>query len=426
MQQETKKTDEICLVETSGKGDLCALFALANCIAFQDANTRREAYDRMGLTNEKAGAMLDKLMGEFETRYKKIKSMNVTIDMILEYKKKVLGDSFTKVDEEKIKLEFLDSSIKTQMIEDYKDFLFCQKRDDVPDFTSHDFQTTIRCLYNLEEFAELLELKNQSEEATEGKSFLDILDSSTKLHLVGRKKQTYEHGTKELLAYKPSCYEKFIGLAIKEKRKEWREEENSLIRNKLLDNIADMPITLLRTIMKTDYGSDDDDKLSRDSLEFLISKILPDYPLTKDIFDLSQETKCLRISLYSGHFIAHAKKSEIEKSILETPSKTTESKTNSSQSIPRISNTHTAQREEAIEKNKNNNILAGVLIYGALGFGATLLCASALGLGVVSAPVLGVAVAVGVGTAIVGSAVINPVVKKIFVQEGKKVEEVAK
>ena len=226
--QSINTQEEICRIETSGKGDLCCYFALANCIGALDPQTRKRAYKNMGLTEEKAKTMLSELMNKFEKRYELISKLEVDVGMILEYKRAVFGSTFLNSDEALIRYQFSRDESKQQMIEDYKDFLFCGKRDEVTNFNEHGFQTTNRCLYDLKEFGELLELKEKSESKTGPTlTFLDVLDDSKKFQLLGRKDEYYRGTKKPLLVYQPSCYQKFIGLAIKEKRIEWRAEEES-------------------------------------------------------------------------------------------------------------------------------------------------------------------------------------------------------
>lgn len=414
--QSINTQEEICRIETSGKGDLCCYFALANCIGALDPQTRKRAYKNMGLTEEKAKTMLSELMNKFEKRYKLISKLEVDVGMILEYKRAVLGSTFLNSDEDLIRYHFSRDKSKQQMIDDYKDFLFCGKRDEVRNFNKHGFQTTDRCLYDLKEFAELLELKEKSESKTGSTlTFLDVLDDSKKFQLLERRDEYYQGKKRQLLVYQPSCYQKFIGLAIEEKRTEWRAEEESFSRQGLRV-IPDLGESILRKILDDDFGIASASFLSQNTLEFLISKILPDHELTKNIFDSSQENG-IRIFLNSGHFIAHARKSKIEQSVLTTLSEGDELK---NQEPDPTKNLFTLEREEAIEKNKTNDIYTKAIFYGTLGFGATLLCASALGFGVVSAPVLGVAVGVGVGAAIVGSNAIQPIAKQILNNMGSQ------
>jgi len=414
--QPINTQEKICRIETSGKGDLCCYFALANCIGALDPQTRKRAYENMGLTEEKATRMLSVLMSKFEKRYEEISKLEVDVDMILRYKRAVLGSFFLDSDETSIQHEFSQDETKQQMIEDYKDFLFCGKRDEVKNFNEYDFQKTDRCLYDLKEFAELLELKEKSESKTGPTlTFLDVLDDSKKFQLLESRDEYYQGKKRQLLVYQPSCYQKFIGLAIQEKRTEWRPEEESLLRQGLRA-IPDLGESILRTILEADYGIASASFLSQNTLEFLISKILPDHKLAENILDLSEENR-IRIFLNYSHFIAYARKSEIEQLDLKTQSesdalKTEEPREPTKPTKPK--NPYTRQREEAIEKNKTNDIYTKAIFYGTLGFGATLLCASALGFGVISAPVLGVAVGVGVGAAIVGSNAIQPIARQIL------------
>jgi hypothetical protein len=68
-----------------------------------------------------------------------------------------------------------------------------------------------------------------------------------------------------------------------------------------------------------------------------------------------------------------------------------------------------AQNHGEILKQK----IIGGAVLGAVGVGGVLLCASALGVGIVSAPVIGTAIGVGVAGALVGSVVAKPIADSI-------------
>ncbi len=320
------ESSEISRINTSGKGELCALFAITNCVLTRPPEERAQFYQRIDLDNGVATALYHSYMDIYGENYKKISALNrdnVTIEDILKWKQVQLGDEVLGEELQTIKKRFSDPKTKDDFIEEYKSFLFNERRDIYPNYNNPLYSQSPACPFTLDEFKELQEFYATAQASR--KSILQVMDEAPKFKFVGYETEGYQRyetkdsGNRALITenktvklYQPNCFQKFVGFAMQNKwdgklKKEFKEKKKLELEGFFGGHNPSE--SLLR-----DIGHGADSHLSQESIGFLLEKVAPNLQLQDDVFTNPQgsQNKAL-ISLKSGHYTAHALESEIQK-----------------------------------------------------------------------------------------------------------------
>jgi hypothetical protein len=323
---QSNESLEISRINTSGKGELCALFAITNCLLTRPPEERAQFYQRIDLDNDVATALYHSYMDIYGENYKKISALNsdnVTIEDILKWKQVQLGDEVLREELQIIKKRFDDPKTKDDFIEEYKSFLFNEDREVYKGYQNPLFSESHACPFTLDKFKELQEFYKTAQDS--GKSFLQAMDEAPKFKFVGYETEGYQRyetqangGTilisenKTIKLYQPNCFEIFLGLVMKNKwdgewKKEFKQEMTAELRKLFGDLEPEQSLI-------EDLGHGADSHLSQESIGFLLDKVAPNLQLQDDIFKNPQNSrnKAL-ISLTSQHYTAHALESEIQK-----------------------------------------------------------------------------------------------------------------
>ena len=319
------ESSEIVRINTSGNGELCALFAITNCVLTRPPEERAQFYRLIDLDNDVATLLYSSYMDTYGDNYIKISALNrdnVTINDILEWKQVQLGGEVLRQELQIIQKRFDNPNTKNDFIEEYKSFLFNEDRQVYKGYRNPLFSDSHACPFTLDEFKELQEFYATAQK-DKGESILQVMDQAPKFKFVGYETEGYQRyetqasGNRALITenktvklYQPNCFQKFVGLAMKNKwDNEWKHEfkakKESDLR-KFFDGHNPSEL-LLR-----DIGHGADSHLSQESIEFLLEKVAPNLQLQDDIFENPQDSrnKAL-ISLNGGHYTAHALESQI-------------------------------------------------------------------------------------------------------------------
>lgn len=177
------ESSEIVRINTSGKGELCALFAITNCVLTRPPEERAQFYRLIDLDDDVATGLYYSYMDIYGENYKKISALNrdnVSLDDILKWKNAELGVISSQYRSEIEKL-YQDTKSKDKLIEDYKSFLFNERRDIYPDYNNPLYSQSVACPFTLDEFKELQEFNATAQ--TSRKSIFKLWTKHQNLNL---------------------------------------------------------------------------------------------------------------------------------------------------------------------------------------------------------------------------------------------------